>query len=54
MTRFEFFKKHMSYSKLYEHIKMRDFDEFIVNRWGDVCRFRVYGNSKETYELFEK
>lgn len=54
MTRLEFLKQNVSYSKLYEHIRMRDFDEFVVNRWGDTCTFRVYGNSKETYKIYER
>ena len=54
MSRLEWFKEHMSYSKLRDHIKMWDFDEFVVNRWGDVCVFRVYGNSKETYKMYER
>ena len=54
MTRLEFFKKNMSYSKLYEHYKGVDFDEFVVDRWGDVCKFRVYGNNIKNYIIIEK
>ena len=54
MTRKGFFKKNVSYSKLYKHIKMVEFDEFHVDRWGNVCCFRVYGNSAKDFKLYER
>lgn len=54
MTRLEFFKKEVSYSKLYDHYKWPDYDEFIVSRWGDTCTYRVYGNNETNYKIYER
>ena len=52
MTRLDYLKERMSYSKMIEHVELRDFDEFVINRYGDVITCRVYGNSKDNYELY--
>ena len=54
MTRKGFFKKNVSYSKLYKHIELRDFDEFHVNKFGDLCCYRVYGNSAKDFKIYER
>lgn len=37
-----------NYSKLLKYTDYGDFVELIVNRWGDVCVFRVYNNGDVT------
>lgn len=32
------------FSELYSCHSYRDCIEFVVNRWGDVCTYRVYNN----------
>lgn len=54
MTRLDFLKDNVGYSELMRHTKLWDFDEFVVNRWGDVCVYRVYGNNKDNYEITER
>ena len=54
MTRLEFFKNSVGYSELIRHTKLWDFDEFVVNRWGDIRVFRVYGKNIESYEITER
>ena len=52
MTRLEYLKTQIDYSKLLEHIKMRDFDEFVLNRYGDIVVYRVYGNNETNYRAY--
>lgn len=52
MTRLDYLKDQMDYSKMLQHVKLRDFDEFVINRYGDVITCRVYGNSKDNYKLY--
>lgn len=54
MTRKEYFKKHISYTKLLDHYRMYDFVEFVVNRYGDINVYRVYGHDKNSYKLVER
>lgn len=53
MTRLDFLKKNIDYSELIRHYEYRDCDEFIVDRYGDICVFRVYGNSENNYKISE-
>ena len=54
MTRLEWFKENISYSKMLRHTRMWDFDEFVIERWGDVCVFRVYGRNQSDYQMTER
>lgn len=38
-----------SFSELLKVYEYKDCIEFVVNRWGDICTFRVYSNG-EVYE----
>lgn len=51
MTRLDFFKNKVSCSQLLRHNEYRDCDEFVVDRWGDVVTYRVYGSNKENYYI---
>ena len=54
MSRLTYLKENVSFSKLIKHYEYRDCDEFIVDRWGDVCVFRVYGDNEDNFKIFEK
>lgn len=54
MSRKDFLDNHVGYSKLIAHHQYRDCDEFAVERWGDLCVFRVYGNSEKDYYIVER
>lgn len=51
MTRLDYLKEQMDYSKMLQHVRLREFDEFVINRHGDIITCRVYGNNKNNYEL---
>ena len=36
----------LSYSELIKVYEYKDCVEVVVNRWGDVCTYRVYDNGK--------
>lgn len=39
---------HISFSKLLRIYEYGDFVEATVDRWGDVCTFRIYNNGDVT------
>lgn len=49
--RLKWFKEQVDYSKMLDHTHYGDMDEFVVNRYGDIITYRVYGNSPETFTL---
>ena len=51
MTRLDYLKDQKDNSKMLQHVRLRDFDEFVINRHGDIITCRVYGNNKDNYEL---
>lgn len=36
------------YSKVLSIYEAKEFVEIVVNRWGDICLFRVYNNGMVT------
>lgn len=52
MTRLDYLKDQLDYSQMLRHVRLREFDEFVINRHGDIITCRVYGNNKNSYELY--
>lgn len=52
MTRLDYLKDQLDYSQMLRHVRLREFDEFVINRHGDIITCRVYGNNKNNYELY--
>ena len=51
MTRWQWFIEEMDFSEVLRKTETRDFLEVVVDRYGDVCTFRVYGDEKSGFSL---
>lgn len=49
MTRLEFLKQEVCWDRLLEQREGRDCSEYVVANGGDVCHYRVYGDSDGEY-----
>ena len=53
MTRFDYLKEHTDGIVL-RKIETRDFLEVVMDRYGDVVTYRVYGDEKSGFSLCVK
>ena len=53
MTRFDYLKEHTS-GIILRKIDTRDFLEVVIDRYGDVVTYRVYGDEKRGFSLVVK
>ena len=51
MTRLEWFKENVDYSKMLEHHSYRDCDIMVVNRFGDIIEYYVEGTNESNYKM---
>ena len=51
MNRYQWFINEVDFSEILRKVETRDFLEIVVDRYGDVVTYRVYGNEKEGFTL---
>lgn len=51
MTRWQWFINEVDFSDILRKVETRDFLEVVVDRYGDVVTYRVYGDEKSGFTL---
>lgn len=51
MTRWQWFNEQVDYSCILRKTETRDFLEVVVDRYGDILCYRVYGDEKSGFSL---
>lgn len=54
MSRLEFFKNKYSPSKILDVYECREFTEIVFREGGDVLTFRIYGNERDEFKVYER
>ena len=51
MTRLQYFVDNVDYTDVLRKVETRDFLEVVVDRYGDIITYRVYGDKESGFTL---
>ena len=54
MTRLGYFKETYQPSTILDVYECSDFSEIVIRKGGDVHTFRVYGNERDGFKIYER